>query len=97
MVPFLKRKMSILSVLSECLCITHLSDKFWQWVSEGKLGSEAGSYIREKILGPDQECHVLAKSYSLVEILKKFSGYHEINPDELVSQLRRLMPRLYSV
>jgi sulfite reductase alpha subunit-like flavoprotein len=97
MLPFLERKLPIFSALFECLCRTYLSDKFWEWVSERKLGWKAGSYIRDKMLGPDQEGQVLTKSYSLAEILKKFRRHHEIIPDKLVSQLRRLMSRLYSV
>ncbi|MDR1457806.1 MAG: hypothetical protein LBI47_03100 [Puniceicoccales bacterium] len=95
--PFLGGKIPIFSALGEYLCITNLSDQFWKWLGEIETNSDMGSFIGDKILRPDPECQVLAKSYSLLEILKKFDGHCKVEPDELVSKLRRLMPRLYSI
>ncbi|MDR0693175.1 MAG: hypothetical protein LBF49_01215 [Puniceicoccales bacterium] len=95
--PFLGEKISIFSALGEYLCITNLPDQFWKWLGEIEADSDMGSFIGDKILRPDPECQVLAKSYSLLEILKKFDGHCKVEPDELVSKLRRLMPRLYSI
>ncbi|MDR2776624.1 MAG: hypothetical protein LBB17_01080 [Puniceicoccales bacterium] len=95
--PFRGEKISIFSALREYLCITNLSDQFWKWLGEIETGSDMGSFINDKILHSDPECQVLAKSYSLLEILKKFDGHCKVEPSELVSKLRRLMPRLYSI
>ncbi|MDR2779158.1 MAG: hypothetical protein LBB16_02630 [Puniceicoccales bacterium] len=96
-VSFLNEKISIFSALKEYLCITNLSDQFWKWFAETRTNSDMNSFIIDKILSPDPECQAWAKSYSLLEILKKFGGHFKIEPDELVSKLRRLMPRLYSI
>lgn len=95
--PFLGEKISISSALGEYLCITNLSEQFWKWLAEIETNSAMGAFISDKILHSDPECQVLAKSYSLLEILKKFDGRCEVEPDELVSKLRRLTPRLYSI
>ncbi|MDR2432651.1 MAG: hypothetical protein LBD34_02750 [Puniceicoccales bacterium] len=95
--PFLGKKISIFFALREYLCITNLPDQFWKWLGEIETDSDMGSFINDKILRSDPECQVLAKSYSLLEILKKFDGHCKIEPGELVSKLRRLMPRLYSI
>jgi sulfite reductase (NADPH) flavoprotein alpha-component len=94
---FLGEKISISSALGEYLCITNLSEQFWKWLAEIETNSAMGAFISDKILRSDPECQVLAKSYSLLEILKKFDGHCEVEPDELVSKLRRLTPRLYSI
>ncbi|MDR2628934.1 MAG: hypothetical protein LBC30_03025 [Puniceicoccales bacterium] len=95
--PFLGEKISILSALGEYLCITNLSDQFWKWLAEIETDSAMGLFVNDKILSSDPECQVLAKSYSLLEILAKFDGHCKVEPGELVSKLRRLTPRLYSI
>ncbi|MDR1528229.1 MAG: hypothetical protein LBS22_01415 [Puniceicoccales bacterium] len=95
--PFLGEKISIFSALREYLCVTNLPDQFWKWLGEIETDSDMGSFINDKILRPDPECQVLAKSHSLLEILKKFDGRCKADPNGLVSKLRRLMPRLYSI
>ncbi|MDR0741907.1 MAG: hypothetical protein LBE98_00375 [Puniceicoccales bacterium] len=95
--PFLDEKISIFAALREYLCITNLPDQFWKWLGEIETNFDMGSFINNKILSSDPECQVLAKSYSLLEILKKIDGHCKVEPSELVSKLRRLMPRLYSI
>jgi sulfite reductase (NADPH) flavoprotein alpha-component len=95
--PFLGEKISIFSALREYLCITNLPDQFWRWLAEIGTNSGMGSFINGKILRSDPECQVLAKSYSLLEILKKFDGHCKVEPGELATKLRRLTPRLYSI
>ncbi|MDR1890681.1 MAG: hypothetical protein LBQ23_00645 [Puniceicoccales bacterium] len=95
--PFLSEKISIFSALMEYLCITNLSDQFWKWFAGIKANPDIGLFIEDKILSSDPEGQVLAKSYSLLEILKKFDGHCKTEPNELVSKLRRLTPRLYSI
>ncbi|MDR1401714.1 MAG: hypothetical protein LBI81_02025 [Puniceicoccales bacterium] len=91
------KKISIFSALYEHFCITNLSRQFLEWFVDFVSDSEDVMYIGDKILCSDDRCAMTAKSYSLLEILKKFKNLRRIDAKELVANLRKLAPRLYSI
>jgi sulfite reductase (NADPH) flavoprotein alpha-component len=95
--PNSQKKKSIFSALYEHFCITNLSRQFLKWFARFITDFDEISYIGDKILCDGDECVVTAKSYSLLEILKKFKNLRFIEANELVANLNRLMPRLYSI
>jgi sulfite reductase (NADPH) flavoprotein alpha-component len=95
--PFIEKKIPILTALYEKLCITSLSKHFFEWFSIFITDTDEASYVKNQILGDAQECKTLPKAYSLLDVLDKFRSYQDLNINELATKLPRLMPRLYSI
>jgi sulfite reductase (NADPH) flavoprotein alpha-component len=91
------KRVSIFSALYEHFCITNLSRKFLEWFLDFVSDSNDISYIGDEMLCSDEKCTMAAKSYSLLELLKKFKNLCRIDAKELVRNLRKLAPRLYSI
>ncbi|MDR3144565.1 MAG: hypothetical protein LBT64_03660 [Puniceicoccales bacterium] len=75
---------SIFSALVENFCVTHLPQKFFEWFSS--VAADVGGEQLEKL-----------KTCSLVEILAKHRPKLPIGADELLPNLRKLTPRMYSI
>jgi sulfite reductase (NADPH) flavoprotein alpha-component len=80
-------EISIFSALVERFCIEHLPPKFFQWFASV---AECGS-------GAAEELAAVAGACSLVEILGRYRLVRAVGADELLQNLRKLTPRMYSI
>ncbi|MDR2737631.1 MAG: hypothetical protein LBB18_01675 [Puniceicoccales bacterium] len=95
--PFSGRSVSAFTALHEHLCISDLPRQFLEWFVAFLADADEASSIGNEMLCESKECQVAAKSYSLLEILKKFRNFRRMDANEMASKLRRLTPRLYSI
>jgi sulfite reductase (NADPH) flavoprotein alpha-component len=89
-----RRKMPIFTALHEHCNVTNVSRQFLEFIASHTAGiDEEMPQIGELAEGNGSA----ARSYTLLEILQKFDGVGDIGPNDLVENLGRLIPRLYSI
>jgi sulfite reductase (NADPH) flavoprotein alpha-component len=96
-IPGARKRISIFSALYEHFCITNLPRKFLEWFAATMTDSDEISHMDGRILCADDECKIAAKLHSLLEMLKKFRALRRVDAQEIVANLNKLMPRLYSI
>lgn len=94
-VVFENKQQRVKSVLTENVCVTHLSKKFLQFFAENLSNDVEKNAILEKI--KDSElCDSFSKSHNLLKLLKEFKSI-TIDAQNLINNLRVISPRLYSI
>lgn len=89
------KQTSVRSALTESVCITHLSKKFLQFFAENLSNEAEKQFILEEIKDAES-CDAFSKSHNLVTLLNEFKSI-TIDAQNLISNLRILSPRLYSI
>lgn len=92
-----EQSVTLLVALQEYCGITHLPKKFLEWFAGLLEDNHETEYIDHHMLCEDDECKVAAKSYSLLEMVEKFSSVRAVTAQALVDHLNKLSPRLYSI
>lgn len=94
-VVFENKQQRVKSVITENVCVTHLSKKFLQFFAENLSNDVEKNALLEKI--KDSElCDSFSKSHNLLKLLKEFKSI-TIDAQNLINNLRVISPRLYSI
>ena len=96
-VPNTNNQMSLYLALREYLDIRLLTKKFWENFVDLVADKDDESYIKDFIINNWKDYNVPSKAYSLLEVLQKFKKLKTTNPNDIVLNLKKLSPRLYSI
>ena len=96
-VPNTNNQMPLYLALREHLDIRVLTKKFWENFVGLVADKDDESYIENFIINNWKDYNVPSRAYSLLKTLQKFKKLKITNPNDILLNLKKLSPRLYSI
>jgi sulfite reductase (NADPH) flavoprotein alpha-component len=96
-VPNINSQTTLYLALREHLDIRVLTKKFWENFVYLVADKDDEAHIKDFIINNWKDYNVPSKTYSLLKTLQKFKRLKTTNPNDVILNLKKLSPRLYSI